>query len=274
MTAATTLNSQQSSRSANRNKLFYFITELRRRRVCRAVTMYSVAMWLVCQIVDVVTPALELPDWTLRLVIVLGLIGLPVIIIMSWLLEITPDGLVIESAADDISGSVPVTQRTRIVDRIIDFSLVLAAFAIGVQLAIGAIGTETEAAEGFSLKVAVAPFRTAAGEEAVSLAEGLAIELQHELTTQYAVTVIASSNPEQLKGSLRLTGAVSISDSFVRVAVTMIEFDTGIVAWSDVFELPRATSLAVPGELAQQIVTAMVHSTDIPTPVRIARVPQ
>jgi len=236
--------------------------------------MYSVAMWLVCQIVDVVSPALELPDWTLRLVIVLGLIGLPVIIIMSWLLEITPDGLVIEGAAEVAPGSVPEARPTRIVDCVIDGSLILAALAIGAQLAIGAIGTETEAAENYSQKVAVASFRTAAGEEAVSLAEGLAIELQHQLTTQHGVTVIASSNPEQLKGSLRLTGAVSMSDSFVRVAVTVIDFDTGIVAWSDVFELSRAGTLAAPAELAQQIVAAMLISADIPPPVRIARATQ
>jgi hypothetical protein len=65
------------------NRLFHFVAELRRRRVCRAVTMYSVALWLVCQIVDVITPALELPEWTLKLAIVLGLLGLPVIILMG-----------------------------------------------------------------------------------------------------------------------------------------------------------------------------------------------
>ena len=62
--------------------------------------MYSVAMWLVCQIVDVITPALELPEWTLKLVVVFGLLGLPLIILMSWLFEITPDGLIIEGSDD------------------------------------------------------------------------------------------------------------------------------------------------------------------------------
>ncbi|MGI9233299.1 MAG: hypothetical protein ACR2RD_06685 [Woeseiaceae bacterium] len=225
--------------------------------------MYSVAIWLVCQIVDVVSPALELPDWTLRLVIVLGLIGLPVIIIMSWLLEITPDGLVIEGATDAVVGSEAVTRPTRIVERVIDCSLILAALAIGAQLAIGAIGTESVAAEGYSQKIAVAPFRTASGEEAVSVAEGIAIELQHKLATQYGVTVIASSDPEQLEGSLLLTGAVSMSDSFVRVAVTMVDFDSGVVTWSKVLELSRATMLSAPAELAQEIVAAMPISTDV-----------
>lgn len=270
MTAAITDIKRRSSRPTRHNKLFHFITELRRRRVCRAITMYSVAMWLVCQIVDVVSPALELPDWTLRLVIVLGLIGLPVIIIMSWLLEITPEGLVIdgpeEPATDLPTGNRPV----RIVDRIIDFSLILAALAIGIQLAISAIGTDSEAAEGYSQKIAVAQFRAAGGEEAVNLSEGLAIELQHELSQQYGITVIASSDPDQLKGSLRLTGAVSTGEAYVRVAVTMIDFDSGAVTWSDVFEQRRKPKLAAPAELAQEIVAAMPISNDLPKPVRIA----
>ena len=257
MTAATIYNTQPSSRPARRNRLFHFITELRRRRVCRAITMYSVAMWLVCQILDVVTPALELPEWTLRLVIVLGLLGLPVIITMSWLLEITPNGLVIEGPAEGARGCASGPGPTRIVDRVIDCSLILAALTISTQLAIGAMGTESEAAEAYSQKIAVAQFRAAAGEEAVSLSEGLAIELQHELAQQYGITVIASSDPEQLKGSLRLTGSVSVNDTFVRVAVTMIDFDSGVVAWSDVIQQPLARAHASPSELAREIIAAM-----------------
>jgi len=251
------------------NRLFFFITELRRRRVCRAITMYSVALWLVCQIIDVVSPALDLPDWTLPLVIVLGLLGLPIIIIMSWLLEITPDGLVIEGPAEATQSSVSGPGPTRIVERVIDCSLILAALAIGTQLAIGAMGTESEAAEAYSQKIAVAQFRAAAGEEALSLSEGLAIELQHELAQQYGITVIASSDPQQLRGSQRLTGAVSVNSTFVRVTVTMIDFDSGVVSWSHVFELPRARMLAAPAELAQEIVAAIALTADLPRPLRV-----
>jgi TolB-like protein len=274
MTAAITDIKRRSSRPATHNKLFHFITELRRRRVCRAITMYSVALWLICQIVDVVTPALELPEWTLKLVIVLGLLGLPVIIVMSWLLEITPDGLVIEGAADIAQGSRPYTGPRRIVDRVIDCSLILAALAIGAQLLVGALGTETEAAEANVQKIAVAPFRAATGDESLNLSEGLAIELQHELTKRYDVTVISSSDPEQLEGSLRLTGAVSTGDAYIRVAVTLIDFDTGVVAWSHAFEQPRAASLAVPAKLAREIAAAIPLAGDTPAPQRAAYVTQ
>lgn len=272
MTAATIYDIQPSSRPAKHNRLFHFITELRRRRVCRAITMYSVALWLVCQIIDVVSPALDLPEWTLPLVIVLGLLGLPIIIIMSWLLEITPNGLVMDGAQEPARESCASVRPVRIVDRVIDCSLILAALAIGTQLAIGALGSESAAAESFSQKIAVAQFRAAAGSESATLSEGLAIELQHELTKRHGITVIASSDPEQLKGSMRLTGAVSTGDTYVRVAVTMTDFDTGVVSWSDVFEHSRVASLAIPAELAREIIAAMPIAGEIPTPQRVAYV--
>lgn len=252
--------------------MFHFLTELRRRRVCRAITMYSVAMWLVCQIVDVISPALELPDWTLKLVIVFGLLGLPVIILMSWLFEITPDGLVIEGSEDIRDDRPTASGPKHIADRLIDGSLILAALAIGAQLAFGTLGVGVEAAEHPSYKVAVTPFRATASEDAASLSEGLAIELQHALRQQLGITVIASSDPAQLKGSVKLTGAVSVNKDFIRVAVTMIEFDTGEVIWSAAFQEPRAESYMSSSGLAQQIAASLPLPNDGNQTVRLANV--
>lgn len=273
MTAATHEELEQSSRPDSRNRLFHFLLELRRRRVCRAITMYSVAMWLVCQIVDVISPALELPEWTLKLVVVFGLLGLPIIIMMSWLFEITPDGLAIEGPDEAFHhGSSKAGEPKHIADRLIDLSLILASLAIGVQLAMGAIGGEIEAAEAPVYRVAVTPFLAGAGEEAIGLSEGLAIELQHALNQQFGITVIAPSDPAQLEGSARLTGTVSANKTLVRVAVTMIDFDSGIVTWSAAFQQLRRDGYASTAELAQQIAAALPMPDEEPEPVRLANV--
>jgi adenylate cyclase len=275
MTAATHEEFNPRSRPDSRNRLFHFLIELRRRRVCRAITMYSVAMWLVCQIVDVISPALDLPEWTLKLVIVFGLLGLPVIIMMSWLFEMTPEGLVVEGpgeAFQDRSGKTG--EPKHIADRLIDMTLILASLAIGVQLAMGAIGDEIVAAEAPEYRIAVTPFLAGAGEEAIGLSDGLAIELQHALKQQFGITVIASSNPAQLKGSARLTGTVSANKTLVRVAVTMIDFDSGVVTWSAAFQEPRREGYASTAELAQQIVAELPMPHDTSDPVRLANVVQ
>lgn len=274
MSAVIHENRQPGSLPASRNGLFHFLIELRRRRVCRAMTMYSVAMWLVCQIVDVISPALELPEWTLKLVIVFGLLGLPIIIMMSWLFEMTPDGLIVEASADTAQPTREGFGPKHIADRLIDFSLILAALAIGVQLAIGAFGDEIEAAEAPAYRIAVTPFRAAAGEDATSLSEALAVELQHVLRQQSGITVIGSSDPAQLKGSMRLTGAVSANKTMVRVAVTMIDFDSGVVTWSAAFQQPRAEGYTSSAELAHQIAMELPLHIEEANSVRLANVVQ
>jgi TolB-like protein len=274
MTSATRIDAQAISPPASRNGLFHFLTELQRRRVCRAITMYSVAMWLVCQIVDVISPALELPDWTLKLVIVFGLLGLPIIIIMSWLFEITPDGLVIEGPEESTRDRSKTSGRRHIADKLIDGTLILAALAIGVQLAGGTLGGGVVAAEKPIYKIAVMPFRATANEDAASLSAGLATELQHALRQQRDITVIASSIPAQLKGSMSLTGAVSANETLIRVAVTLIDFETGEVVWSAAFQRPRAGSDTSSSEFARQIVTALPLPDREAQPVRLANVVQ
>ena len=265
---------QRVSLLASQNRLFHFLAEMRRRRVCRAITMYSIAMWLVCQIIDVISPALELPDWTLKLVIVFGLIGLPIIITMSWLFELTPDGLVAELPEETARDWSRSRGRKHIADRLIDSSLILAALAIGVQLAVGAVGGQVADTETPSHKIAVLPFRANAGDDAAGLSEGLAIELQHALRQQPGITVIASSNPAQLQGSMSLTGAVSTSETSIRVAVTMIDFETGVVVWSAAYQRERAGSFIPYSELAREIVAALPLPDEESGSMRLANVVQ
>ena len=272
MNSAIRAGTQPVSRPAKGNRVFHFLTELRRRRVCRAVTMYSLVMWLVCQIIDVISPALELPDWTLKLVIVFGLLGLPAIIIMSWLFEITPEGLVVDGPEGAPRDFPEPSGRKHIADQLIDGTLILAALAIGVQLAVGTLGGGLVAAEHPPYKIAVMPFRASTDEDAVSLSEGLAIELQHALRQQAGITVIASSNPTQLMGTMSLTGTVSANEAIVRVAVTMIDFETGVVVWSTAFQRSREGRDTLSSELARQIVNELPLPHEEEKPVSIPNV--
>lgn len=268
MNSAVRAEVQRFSRPSSRTGLFYLLTELRRRRVCRAVTLYSVAIWLVCQVVDVISPALELPDWTLKLVVVFGLLGLPIIIIMSWFFEITPDGLVVEGPEEMPRACPKGSGKKHVSDRLIDGSLILAALAIGVQLAVGTLDVGAAPAVSPSYRIAVMPFGATDEEDAVNLSEGLAVELQHALRQQLGVTVIASSNPAQLKGSMSLTGAVSANETAIRVAVTLIDFETGEVIWSAAFQQPRSESHTSSLWLADQIVAALPLGNGETEPVR------
>src|SRR3982751_3402596 len=70
-----------------------FFEELQRRKVYRVAAAYVIAAGFIIQISSAVIPAWELPNWTLRLVIVLLLIGFPVALILAWAYDVTPQGI-------------------------------------------------------------------------------------------------------------------------------------------------------------------------------------
>ena len=71
-----------------------FFQELQRRKVYRVAAAYIIAAGFIIQIGSAVFPAWELPNWTLRLVVVLLLIGFPIALILSWAYDVTAQGFV------------------------------------------------------------------------------------------------------------------------------------------------------------------------------------
>lgn len=92
-----------------------FLVELSRRRVIRAVGIYGAALWLLSQGVADLFPAFGLPDWSVRAFVIVGLLGIPVVIAVAWVYDITPEGLVRDDQAtltdQAFSGSVTVRWR-------------------------------------------------------------------------------------------------------------------------------------------------------------------
>jgi hypothetical protein len=82
-------------------RLSRFIMELSRRRVMRAAGIYLVTLWLLAQGVADLFPAFGLPDWSVRVFVLFGFAGFPVVIWLAWQYELTPQGLVPDSAIAD-----------------------------------------------------------------------------------------------------------------------------------------------------------------------------
>ena len=77
-----------------------FIAELKRRNVFRVGVAYLVLGWVVIQVTDIVSPALNLPDWTLPMVTWFGVIGFPFALLFAWAFELTPEGIKREHEVD------------------------------------------------------------------------------------------------------------------------------------------------------------------------------
>ena len=70
-----------------------FFAELKRRRVFRVMAVYGAVGFILMQIVELLVPALLLPEWTYRFIALLLLLGFPIAIILAWAFELTPEGV-------------------------------------------------------------------------------------------------------------------------------------------------------------------------------------
>src|SRR5246127_803005 len=77
-----------------------FFSELKRRNVYKVAVAYAVIGWLIAQIATQIFPFLEIPNWVVRLVIVLIAIGFPVALVIAWAFEATPEGIKRTEVAD------------------------------------------------------------------------------------------------------------------------------------------------------------------------------
>src|SRR5437588_2907831 len=85
-----------------------FFDEVKRRKVYRVAAAYIIAAGGAIQLASASFPAWELPNWALRLVIVLLLIGFPIVLILAWAFDVTPEGI---RATPSVA--VPRTRRRR-----------------------------------------------------------------------------------------------------------------------------------------------------------------
>ena len=71
-----------------------FFEELKRRKVFRTIAAYAVVAFIVMQLVEIVFPMFEIPDLAGRMVILFLFVGFPIIIVFSWIYDVTDKGLV------------------------------------------------------------------------------------------------------------------------------------------------------------------------------------
>jgi hypothetical protein len=86
-----------------------FFAELKRRNVYKVAVAYAVVSWLLVQIATQVFPFFDIPNWAVRVVVLVLALGFPVALVLAWAFEITPDGIRLES---DIAAHESVTQHT------------------------------------------------------------------------------------------------------------------------------------------------------------------
>src|SRR5947208_316938 len=235
-----------------------FFEELQRRKVYRVAAAYIIAAAFIIQIGSAVFPAWELPNWTLRRVIVLLLAGFPVALILAWAYDVTPQGI-------QATPTVPGGHRRR------NIILLVAAGAI-ISTAAGFFLLPRASARKIDKSVAVLPFQNLTDEKANAyFAEGIQNEILTKLATVRDLKVISrtstakyQSKPDNLKAvaqelgvSTVLEGTVQRAGDKVRVNVQLIDARADTHLWANSYDRDFKDVLAVESEVAAQIADAL-----------------
>ena len=82
-----------------------FIEQLKQRHVFRVAALYAVAAWLLIQIGGATFEPLGFPAWSQRALIIRVAVGFPIALVLAWVFDVTPEGIVRGAASPTSSMS-------------------------------------------------------------------------------------------------------------------------------------------------------------------------
>ena len=234
-----------------------FFEELQRRKVYRVAAAYVVAAGFLIQIASAAFPAWELPNWSLRLVIVLLLIGFPIAVILAWAYDITPQG---------IQGTPPPgTHRRRNLILLIVTAVIISASA-GFFLLPMAIWQKIDKS------VAVLPFQNLSSDpDNAYFADGIQEEVLTRLAKIGDLKVISRTSTQgyqsepgnlaeiakQLGVANILEGSVQKAGDKVRVNVHLVNVQTGSQLWAETYDRKLSDIFSVETEISKRIAESL-----------------
>ena len=254
-------------------------TELNRRNVIRVGIAYAIVAWVIAQIAEFAFQNFGAPEWVLKTVVVLLLLGLPIALIFAWAFEMTPDGIKREKEVDR-SQSI-VAQTGHKLDRVIIAILVVALgwfawdkFSAGVDSkSAPEVVAEAAAVDQLQDKsVAVLPFLAlSSGQDDEYFADGLTEEILNSLAQLPELLVTARTSAFSFKGQdipvqeiasalgVRhiVEGSVRRSGERLRVTAQLIRAEDGFHLWSENYDSSSIDTIAVQENIAEQIAAAL-----------------
>src|SRR6184192_828777 len=247
-----------------------FFAELKRRNVYKVAVTYAVVGWLIAQIATQIFPFLEIPNWVVRLIIVLIAIGFPIALVIAWAFEATPEGIKRTEVADTMPAVAGQKKHAWIYVVIVGAAISVALFFLGRYTAQSREGGRPPATAGSlpQKSIAVLPFDNLSRDpDNAFFAEGVQDEILTRLAKVADLKVIARTSTQKFKSApadLRdvakqldvtniLEGSVQKVNDQVRVNVQLINALTNAHLWAEIYDRKLSDIFAVQSDIAKTV---------------------
>src|SRR5262249_25902376 len=242
-----------------------FLTELKRRNVYRAAVAYGVVAWFLTQLTTQGFPFFEMPNSAVRFVVMALAIGFPIAMLLAWVYELTPEGVVRTEDLDPVEAR-SVQRRS---GRLLDFIIIGALLLVIAMLIVERLPFYRQTSASTSQKsIAVLPFENLSRDpDNAYFAEGIQQEILTRLANIADLKVISRTSTQRYQskpGNLAeiakqlgvaniLEGSVQKAGDTVRVSVNLIQAATDSHLWADTYDRKLTDILGVESEIAKTI---------------------
>jgi len=251
-------------------KIDNFFAELKRRNVYKVAVAYIVAGWALSQGIAQVFPVFDIPNWVIRLIVVLIVIGFPVAVVFAWVFELTPEGIKRTEVADAMPPTAGYKTHAWIYIVVVGAILSVTLFFLGRYSGSRATATGGPVpSSSISQKsIAVLPFDNLSRDpDNAYFAEGVQDEILTRLAKVADLKVISRTSTQRFKSAPEnlpqiakqlgvahiVEGSVQKSNDQVRVNVQLINALTDAHLWGDTYDRKLTDIFAVESEIAKTI---------------------
>jgi TolB-like protein/Tfp pilus assembly protein PilF len=238
-----------------------FFGELRRRNVYKVAIAYAMAGWALSQGIAQVFPVFDVPNWIIRLIVLLIIIGLPIALVLAWMFEITPHGIKRTETADAMPATSRQNKRAWIYVVVIGGLASMGLFCLGRYTAPSLSPLPAKS-------IAVLPFENLSEDKANAyFADGIQVEILTRLAKIADLKVISRTSTQQYQSKPAdltkiakqlgvaniVEGSVQKTADQVRVNVQLVNVQTDSELWAETYDRKLTDIFSVESDIAKRI---------------------
>ena len=245
-----------------------FFAEVKRRNVYKVAIAYGAVAWLLTEVATQVFPFFEIPNWVVRLVVLVIIAGFPIAVVIAWAFELTPEGLKRTEIADAKYPLGRSPKRAWIYIVIIAGAISVGIFFLGRYTS----PKQREANELPGKSIGVLPFvDLSQAKDQEYFCDGISEETLDALAKVDGLRVVARTSSFSFKGKNAdvaqiaqklnvenvLEGSLRREGNRIRITAQLINARNGFHIWSETFERELQGVFAVQDEITRSIVDAL-----------------